>query len=55
MKKFGATSCVCCATMQEPKDTSDVKIRNFMKELSLAFTGALEQVNVSYHIDIVCV
>ena len=43
------------ATMNEPKDTSDVKIRNIMKELSSVFTDTIEQVNVSYRIDIVCI
>ena len=55
MKKFGATSCVFRAKMNEPKDTSDVKIRNIMKKLSSVFTDAIEQVNVNYRIDIVCV
>ena len=49
MKKFGTTSCVFRASMQEPSNTDNVKIRDIMGELSSLFTDAIEQVNVSVY------
>ena len=49
MKKFGTTSCVFRASMQEPSNTDDVKIRDIMGELSSLFTDAIEQVDVSVY------
>ena len=49
MKKFGTTSCVFRAPMQELSNTDNVKIRDIMGELSSLFTDAIEQVNVSVY------
>ena len=47
MRKFGSSSCVFRASVQEPAEsTGNFKLREIMSELSALFTDAIEQVRV---------
>ena len=49
VKKFGATSCMFRATMQElttENMAGTFLVKDIMKELSTLFTNAIEQVNI---------
>ena len=44
VKKFGATSCVYRATMEQPKEGESFKVKDILTELSSLFTDTIDKV-----------
>ncbi len=44
VKKFGAVSCVCRATMEKPSDENHFKVKDILNELDELFAKGIEQV-----------